>query len=192
MIKILFFVIFLCTFVIPINSQNNLIVLENINEDFNSDGILDRGIISQDTSTLNPIFKIEIFLKNQFNEEKQIISNEIKLTNSQNENSKLFLYEKAYMNNAFVFSFKINKKIHSYYFYYSNDDFEMLNFSTFELIDGKMYINEVDLRNGKVVFNIQDLKTKEWSEREKKMNFPYIPKLSNFNFFENEWLLNKI
>lgn len=185
--NLLFALLIFLLVVHPISSQNNFTILEKVIADFNSDGISDKGIISQDTTALNPIFKVEIILINQFEEEKKIISNELKFINLPDENAKISLYETGYVDDSFFFSFKINKKVHSYHFKYTDEEFDMLYFGTFEVLGGKVFLNEGDLRNGIITFREQELNTKIWTVKEKKVNFSIIPKLSKFVLFENEW-----
>lgn len=185
--RLLFTLLLVFTINHNVISQNNFTILEKVNADFNLDGILDKGIISQDTTALKPIFKIEIILINQFEEEKKIISNELKFINILDKNAKISLYETGYVDDFFLFSFKINKKVHSYHFKYTDEEFDMLYFVTFEVLGGKVFLNEGDLRNGIITFREQELNTKIWTVKEKKVNFSIIPKLSKFVLFENEW-----
>lgn len=185
--KLLFALLFFFLVVSPISSQNNFTILEKVIADFNSDGISDKGIISQDTTALNPIFKVEIILINQFEEEKKIISNELKFINLHEENTRISLYETGYVDDSFFFSFKINEKVYSYHFYYSDEDFDMLAFTTFEVKEGKVYFKEGDLRKGKIIFREKDITTKTWTEKDKKVTFLKIPKLSTFAPFDNDW-----
>ena len=104
--RLLFTLLLVFTINHNVISQNNFTILEKVNADFNLDGILDKGIISQDTTALKPIFKIEIILINQFEEEKKIISNELKFINMLDKNAKISLYETGYVDDSFFFSFK--------------------------------------------------------------------------------------
>ena len=141
-------------------SQNNFKIAGSVSADFNFDGISDQAIIIHDTTAIIPIFKVEVILINQFEERQKIIENELNFKELANHKVEISLEEIGYVDDLFVFSFKINNKVHSYHFKYTDRDFDMLYFGIYEVFKGKILLTEGDLRKGILIFREKDLNTK--------------------------------